>query len=456
MKKFLVLLIFLMGLVFPWACSDNKTPSQPSGPIVGTTPSGTATVVNPTVTGTLPTSTATGTPTPTGIINTNTPTASPTITWTFRPTPAYDNNYGTAAAPNGMYYDAVGSIVYVAEAESRAGTMVDAFEEFSNLGSGALTLVYGPTGVAAVGNLIIVGQATPCALYQPTPQNFTVTSVHAPQGVAVSSPFGLVGGYPGMVEVLDLQSNGAATLYAENNYNFCPPALDGGPFMNNTTGFEDAPFNNPKCLTADKFGNFYVTDTGNGYVDEFDGGGTNCTPLCSPGWIHRWNGPGAGYSASMNFKAPNSLATDSAGNIYVGDPGPYSNGGVNTSMVQVYTSGGTSLIGAFFLIPGCVVNGLTVDSAGDFFVSDTSNGEIEEYQMLYNNSTPWVCCSNPVPAGTVLTNVGEVTAWGDPHSPHEFLSYEPSCVQSLISGGQTFIVSGDSGNDLLNVFGPLQ
>ncbi|HJT25223.1 MAG TPA: hypothetical protein VJ873_11655 [bacterium] len=222
--------------------------------------------------------------------------------------------------------------------------------------------------------------------------------------------------------------------------------------MNLTEGFEDAPFNNPKCLTADTFGNFYVTDTGNGYVDEFDGGGALCQPLCSPGWVHRWNGPGTGYSTNMTFKAPNSLATDNAGNVYVGDPGPYTNGGVNTSMVQVYTSGGTSLIGAFFLIPGCVVNGLAVDSAGDFFVSDTNNGEVEEYQALYNNGTPWACCGVPAPAGTVLTQAGLVRTWGDPHSSHELLPYVPACIQFLPGN---YVVVGDTGNDLLNVFGPL-
>jgi len=323
---------------------------------------------------------------------------------------------------------------------------VNALEQYVNTGGGVLAY-------SNMSNLIVVGQATPCPLYQPTPQIYTLTHVNYPGGVAVSSPFGAVvsgvNSYPGEIEVLDLQSGtgGGATLYVENNYVFCPPALDGGPFMNNANGFGGAPFNSPKCLTADAFGNFYVADTGNGYVDEFDGGGGLCSPLCSPAWLHRWNGSGGGYGPSVQFKSPNSLACDSLGNVYVGDSGPYVSGGVNTSMVQIYSSGGTTILGSFTLIPGCVVNGITVDNTGRFYVSDTNNGEVEQYQIISSTGVtpaPW-----PPPNGTVYTQVALRRAWGDPHSYHEFAPYTPSCLQFI--GG--YVVVGDSGNDFLNVFG---
>jgi hypothetical protein len=331
-----------------------------------------------------------------------------------------------------MYYDGANNL-YIAEAENKAGTVVNALEQYTNHGGGVLSF-------NGTGNCVVIGQATPCAIY--TPVLLYCSGLNYPVGVAVSSPGGTVGGYPGNVEVLDIQSSGAASLYAENNYVYCPPALDNGPFMNYTMGFGGAQFSNPKCLTADSAGHFYVADTGNGYVDEFDGGGGLLG--WSPAWLHRWNGPGSGYPG-LTFKQPVAVACDSARNVYVADAGPYFNAGANTSIVQIYTSGGTSIIGSFYLLPGCVVNGLTVDSAGDFFVSDTNNGEVEEYNVI-----GWACCAPASP--TVFSQVGLVRSWGDPHGYHEFMPYTPACMQFLGAG---YIAVGDSGNDFLNVFGLL-
>lgn len=131
MKKILLLFVLFISLVFPWACSDNKSPSTPSGPVVGngtTTPNGTVTPITPTYTGTIPTATFTFTPTPTGVAGA--PTNTPTSTWTWIATPQFQHNYGTSAAPNGMYYDGAGNL-YIAEAETKAGTIVNAMEQYT-------------------------------------------------------------------------------------------------------------------------------------------------------------------------------------------------------------------------------------------------------------------------------------------------------------------------------------
>ena len=412
MKKAFLALMTCIGLIFPFACGENNpAPVRPVAPSGATnTPSG-ATF---TPTGTLPTATFTPTATPTGILNTPTFTYTPTSTWTLVAPPPYLNNYGTSAAPNGMYYDPVNQVLLVAEAENNGSTIINGLETFNVLSSGqTLTL-------QNLGNLVIKGGATPYATPNATPWSGGTTFVVSyPMGVATSN---------NSWGVLDNQLSGGATLYMAN-FNVYPyPVFTwGGPFENFTDGFGGAKFNNPRCLTADSLGNFYVADTGNGYIDEFDGGGYDYGS--SPGWLHRWNGD----SSSTTFIKPVALACDNNNYVYIGDAGTI------PSQVQVYTSGGTTLLGKFSLIAGCKINGLTVDNAGDFFVSDTNNGEVEEYQIV----------GGLVP-GTVATQANLIRSWGDPHSYHEFQPYTPSCLQFI----NNYIVVGDTGNDFLNIFGP--
>lgn len=417
MRKLFFLYFFLVVTVLlPWACSDNNSPSNPSGPSLGGL-GGT-----PTFTGTIPTATDTPTLTPTGIAP-----STPTPTWTFTTPKPYLNNYRTSAAPNGMYFDAGSNLLTVAEAQTQSGTTITAVEEFG-VGGGGANLVL-PPGVA---NIYAQGQATPYILIpaSPTPEVVTYGGTYGYPMGAVSSN--------GTIAVLDSPPGGSATLFVEDNFYYWPPADVAGPFMNWTNGFSGATFRNPKGLTADPTGNIYVADTGNGYVDWF---GRGNGPLgSSPAWFGRWNGPGAGFGPGTTFKSPVAVACDNSGNVYVADSGPFVIGGVTTSMVQVFSSGGTTILGSFTLAANCVVNGITADSLGDFYVTDTSNGEVEEYQMM-----PY-----PFVNGSPSTQCGMVTAWGDPHSYHEFQPYTPSCLQFIGS----YVIVGDAGNPFLNIFGP--
>jgi hypothetical protein len=416
MRKTFFLYFLAVTVLLPWACSDNNSPSKPAGPALG----GGSSSITPTFTGTIATATNSPTPTPTGVAP-----LTPTPTWTFIAAPPYKGNVGTSAAPNGMYYDAANKALIVAEAENKGGTVVNGIEQFFVPLSGASAVYQG------VGNIFAIGQATPIVLIStPTPEVIVDNGIYNFPVGAVSSN--------GSIAVLDNQTSGSATLWAEDNNWYWPPAGPGGPFMNWTTGFGGASFHNPKCLTADPAGYLYVADTGSGYIDEFGPG--NYVLGSSPGWIHRWNGPGAGFGPGVKFIAPNAVVCDAFGQVFVADTGPFVVNGVSSSMVQVYSSGGTSILGSFNLIPNCVVNGIATDSAGDFYVSDIANGEVEEYQMM-----PY-----PFVPGSPSTLVGLVTAWGDPHSYHEFYPYTPSCLQFV----GTHVIVGDSGNNFLNIFGP--
>ncbi len=418
MKRFLTVILVLLGLIFPFACSENKpNPVNPS-PIIGATftPTGTLPTAtftfSPTPTGTL----ATATFTYTGTVSTATFTFTPTPTWTFIAAPPFSSNWAASAAPNGFYYN--GGTLYIVEGEVAGGGNPTMFETFNTAA---------PAPPSAQGNIAVLGIPTPGLT---PPWQGTQAVLKLPQGIAFTPAFG------GWFALLDQTSGTDAILY-ESPYYFMGPETD------YTTSYGGAPFVSPKAVVGDSLGNFYVADTGRGYVDMF-GVGCACAnaPYNNPPWLHRWYGP----SVPVTFKRPNTLAispsTSPLGardHVFVGDSG------YTPSKLQEYASGGTTILGSWDLIPNCVINGLAVDDAGNIYVSDTGNGgQVEEYRI------------SPYPTVPTST-LSLVRKWGDPLSPNELYPFVPSCI-SLIPGAPSGlstpsqIIVGDTGNDFIQVF----
>jgi hypothetical protein len=297
------------------------------------------------------------------------PGATPTFTATFIATPAYMGNLGTSSAPNGMYF--TGTSLYVAE----------------NDGVLPMVEIFGVNGAA-----VSLNSATNFVVEQ----SATTVLLDGPQG------FASTGGYFG---ILDVASSGAATLYAG------PSSIPSAPLTQSSWGNQGLKF--PKGFTGDSQGNFYVADTGNGYVDEYQAAGS---PGSFP--IHRWKG----YSSSNTFVQPYSVACDSNNNVFVGDVES------GSSQIEEYASGGTTILGTFRTVPGCIVHGLAVDSSDNIYVADAGNALIEEYTL----------------SGLLLRE------WGLPHSNFEFLTFSPSCI--ILTG--TNIIVGDYFNEEIDVFGP--
>ena len=209
--------------------------------------------------------------------------------------------------------------------------------------------------------------------------------------------------------ILDGTANGGASIYTGTGI--------GVADVNVGTQWGTLQMKSPKGFATD--GNyFYVADTGNGYIEEFT---PNSGP--APGPIHRWKG----YSPN-NFVKPTSVAIDPTGNIWVGDDG------YNPALLSEFASGGVTWITQWQGVPGCVANGMavTVDGSGNdlVYVSDIANQQVEEYD--HN--------------GNILR------LWKDPHSPHEFQPFGPSCIQIDTANNQ--IIVGDQNNDTVEVFGP--
>lgn len=414
MKKSLFLAMLLVSLILPWACSDNNNnPTKPPAAAVGSGGSGGGS----------------GAPTAT-IPPVNTPFGSGTLT----PTPTFVNNYGTSSSPNGMYYDGNGNLL-----------VMEGVPGITNWTGYAVNPVSGVLVGGGVGNGIAVGVPTPGVV---PPWVAPVTNIlQLPQGIAFNTN-GTGDFCPGAPlhwwAILDSSPSGSATLYEGGNYpnaGFVCPSL--------TAGYAGVTYSSPRAIVSDTTQPyFYVADTGNGYVDVMGLGDWSNGGHVDIGWPHRWNGSASNYT----FKKPVALAIDAYDNLFVGDAG------YTPSVVEEYSQEGTYLGGQWTLTPGCVINGLAVDSLAnttgeDLYVSDTANGgQVEEYQITGPRTLVLVRTWGVTP-GTPLGNLY-----------HEYLPFVPSCIALIQAFTNTAIVGpfppptqiivGDANNNLLLEFGP--
>ena len=233
--------------------------------------------------------------------------------------------------------------------------------------------------------MLIVGASG--AFAQPTPvletfaggSVFTFTGNGGPAtSAALIAPYAIAADKAGNIyfsdlyfqQVFKITPDGKITLFAgsgDTTY-----TGDGGPAT-------QAGFDNPQALTVDPSGNVYITDNywavirmvdTKGIIHTFAG-----TPTAFPG-----TGDG-GPATAAGFAAPDGLASDSSGNIYIADGGPGSK-----SIREVNTAGIISRIAGEYGYHGVEVTGpaldsvletpegLTFDSSGNLYLADPSGG----------------------------------------------------------------------------------
>jgi mucin-19 len=152
----------------------------------------------------------------------------------------------------------------------------------------------------------------------------------------------------------------------------------------NTVGYQDgtgtnALFNTPFGITIDSLGNLYVADTYNNRIRKITPAGVVTTFVG-----YRTLGSGDGIGTNAVFNRPSSVAFDYfSGNFYVAD--------TNNNRIRKITPEGlvTTVAGngTSTLADGTGTNaqfnqpkGITVDSDGNVYVSDTNNGRIRKIQ----------------------------------------------------------------------------
>jgi uncharacterized repeat protein (TIGR01451 family) len=140
-------------------------------------------------------------------------------------------------------------------------------------------------------------------------------------------------------------------------------------------------FNQPSGVARDNAGNTYIADTGNDRVRKVTAAGaiTTVAGTGAPGFA----GDGGAATAARLY-APQGLALDAAGNLYIADTSNYRvrklDGAGNISTVAgngsccSTTGDGAAATGARIGQP----YGLAVDSAGDLYISDINNNVIRK------------------------------------------------------------------------------
>ena len=157
-----------------------------------------------------------------------------------------------------------------------------------------------------------------------------------------------------------------------------------------------ARFNEPDGVAVDAAGNVYVADTNNDTIRKITPAGVVTTLAGTAGQA----GSADGTGAAAQFNAPEGVAVDGAGNVYVADTGndtirKITPAGVVTTLAgtagQVGSADGTGSA-ARFNDP----DGVAVDGAGNVYVADTINDTIREI----------------TPAGVVTTLAGSPGQYG--------------------------------------------
>jgi sugar lactone lactonase YvrE len=203
----------------------------------------------------------------------------------------------------------------------------------------------------------------------------------------------------------------------------------------NATG-TNASFNDPQAVAVDDSGNVYVADTGNSMIREITSAGVVSTLAGSPGSVGSSNGTGG----SAQFDAPQGIAVNGSGDVFVADTMNHTireiaSGGVVTTFAGFpgnFGSADGTNGAAQFDRPA----GLAIDGAGNLFVADMLNQTIREI----------------TPAGVVTTIAGLARVFGDWDGTNSTAAFfDPEGI--AVGSGDTLYVA-DSGNDSIRQLTP--
>jgi serine/threonine protein kinase/sugar lactone lactonase YvrE len=207
------------------------------------------------------------------------------------------------------------------------------------------------------------------------------------------------------------------------------------------SGSEDGPagearFRAPEAVAVDNAGNLYVADTGNNTIRKIDAGGVVRTLAGKAGEHGAIDGPGP----SARFWAPFGIAVDKMGNLCVAEV-------ANNTVRQVTAAGQASTLAGLAGEPGAAdgagINaqfrnpwGVAIDKSGNTYVTDMSNFTIRKIS----------------PGGLVTTLAGQAGSSGSGDGPGKYPRFWDSHGIAVDSGANLYVA--DTGNDTIRKITP--
>jgi uncharacterized protein (TIGR03437 family) len=258
-----------------------------------------------------------------------------------------DNGPATSAqlySPEGVAVDSAGNL-YIADANNRRTREVS---------GGVITTVAG-------GGLSVLGDPVPAAS----------ASLYSPAGVAADSAGNLYIADSGNSRIRKV-SGGVITTVAGSG-----AALDGG-FSGDNGPATAAQLSNPAGVAVDAAGNLYIADSSNDRIRKVANG--VITTVVGTGTLGFAGDNGPATYAELS--APNGVAVDPAGNIYIADTGNNRIRKVTNGVITTVAGNGTAgLSGDNGPATNAQLNGpkgVAVDSAGNLYIADTYNSRVRK------------------------------------------------------------------------------
>jgi uncharacterized protein (TIGR03437 family) len=215
---------------------------------------------------------------------------------------------------------------------------------------------------------------------------------------------------------------------------------DGGPAT-------QAEISDVHGLAVDSKGNIYIADTFNGVVRKVTPPGAIATPAGTigtfagvgpaTGVVTRGYSGDGGPATSAELSQPSGVAVDSSGNVYIADYGNYTVRKVDTTG-KISTVAGTGVWG--FSGDGGPANkamlaspyAITIDPAGNIYISDLGNTNIREITTDGN-------------IHTLVSNISTDSIAVDAAGSIYFADALTATVRKILSNGTQFVIAGTPG-----------
>jgi subtilase family serine protease/sugar lactone lactonase YvrE len=357
-------------------------------------------------------------------------------------------------SPNGVAVDSLGN-VYIADSGNDRVVKVDTSGVITTVaGSGdccfngdggpaTIAQLYYPTAVAvAAGNLYIadtnnqrIRVVSPAGIITTLAGNgtggysgdggaATSAEIGAPYGVAVDASGNLYIADSGNYRVRMVSTSGIISTVAGKGT--CCYSGDGAAATS-------AQLNSPSGVAVDAAGDLFIADRYNGRIREVAAGSGTITTVAGNG-VYGYSGDGSAATRA-EFRYPEGVAVDAAGNLYIADSG-------NARIREVNSAGSAAtLVGGAIGDGGLGVfgvldqpSGVVRDNAGNTYIADTNNNRV---RMVAAN-------------GTIATVAGTGTS-GSTGDGNAATSAQLNAPQGLAMDASGNLYIADTGNYLVRM-----